>query len=276
MAFASSEFKFIPQINTNAEMEAFLSALEPAVSVRLNSDTTQISVYDLMRLAGHSSGHKAKLARYEASVHDNGVSLCTPSCTWTNHSVSFSDAGKLPVPMVSVDNARRLVCFLLKRSTRSQANINETLGRFGITDRMFESAFTASAEHDTIASIARAIPFPSVPQFRVGVYRLDLYIPDVKVAVECQEHRHMQYSRDDELVRRRFIIDQLGCRIVEYDPYAARFNVLDVIRQVVEVLVCPEFRKWNQQRVVGPWYNAKDEPSDNEEEQTAADQPEVV
>lgn len=225
-----------------------------------------VAAYDVMRAAGFKSGYASKLARFTASVADADVRTLPVYARWSSstHVVGVANTNAsgaatcasgagASFAMLSANNARRLVCFLLKRSNRSQAEIDATVRAFGIEAKVFESAFAATAERDTLAAIARAIPYPSVEQFAVGRFKVDLYFPDVKIAVECNEHDHADYPLDQELARRRFIERQLGCRTVTFDPYAARFNVLDVVRRVVELLVCDDFRAWNLAVSRGPW-----------------------
>ena len=74
---------------------------------------------------------------------------------------------------------------------------------------------------------------PSVQQFRVGSYCIDLYFPAQKVAIECDEHSHAHYDQTAEAARQQFIQQQLGCSFVRFDPYAKDFCLMKLINQIM-------------------------------------------
>ena len=75
-----------------------------------------------------------------------------------------------------------------------------------------------------------------VPQFRVHGYRIDLYLAAANIAIEIDEYDHSDYKSEEELVRSKAIKSALGCSFVRIDPYAADFNLGQVIRQVRDLL----------------------------------------
>lgn len=73
-------------------------------------------------------------------------------------------------------------------------------------------------------------------QFSVGSYRIDLYFPKHRLAVECDEHGHMHYDATKEAARQQFIESQLNCKFHRFDPYAEGFCVYNLISQLVQLL----------------------------------------
>ena len=55
-------------------------------------------------------------------------------------------------------------------------------------------------------------------QYQVGPYKLDMYLKDLKIAVECDECGHTSYSEIEEIIREQFIMEELGCQFLRYDP----------------------------------------------------------
>jgi len=55
-------------------------------------------------------------------------------------------------------------------------------------------------------------------QYPVGPYKIDVYLPDLKMAVECDERGHTGYSKLKEYIREQFIVEQIGCHFKRYDP----------------------------------------------------------
>lgn len=92
-------------------------------------------------------------------------------------------------------------------------------------------SFTEIEIHE---NVKRALSqFPCVPQFQVGKYRLDLYFPNEKVAVECDEYNHIGYNQTKEKERHDTITARLGCTWIRYDPYDRDFNIFGLINQIL-------------------------------------------
>lgn len=53
----------------------------------------------------------------------------------------------------------------------------------------------------------------SVEQYKVGNYRIDLYIPKYNIAVEIDEEEH-KYKRDYDLIRQNYIENKIHCKFI--------------------------------------------------------------
>lgn len=53
----------------------------------------------------------------------------------------------------------------------------------------------------------------SVEQYQVDNYRIDLYIPKYKIAIEIDEEEH-KYKRDYDLTRQNYIENQIHCKFI--------------------------------------------------------------
>jgi very-short-patch-repair endonuclease len=93
-------------------------------------------------------------------------------------------------------------------------------------------------EQETISAIMDVFPdFQAIQQFCVLNYRIDLYLPEVKLAIECDEFNHAMYDAEEERKREREIYQQLGCAFFRYDPDDKDFNIfcmLGELRQTIE------------------------------------------
>lgn len=90
-------------------------------------------------------------------------------------------------------------------------------------------------ETETIRIIQAAFAHLNpIDQFFVAGYRIDLYFPKEKIAIECDEAHHTtpsQAAKDDE--RCAVITDLLGCSWVRYSPNTPGFNIGQVINQII-------------------------------------------
>ena len=73
-------------------------------------------------------------------------------------------------------------------------------------------------EAGTIYTIQNVFEGISIKQqFSIGSYRIDLYFPQHKLAIECDEHDHKGRDINYEIRRQKFIEDQLNCKFIRYN-----------------------------------------------------------
>jgi very-short-patch-repair endonuclease len=90
-------------------------------------------------------------------------------------------------------------------------------------------------EHLYINTINYAVSGFDIPkkEYKVKDYKIDLYLINRKLAIECDEHDHywQEYSVDLRK-RQEHIIKALGCRFLRFNPYEPDFNVGEVINVI--------------------------------------------
>jgi very-short-patch-repair endonuclease len=92
-------------------------------------------------------------------------------------------------------------------------------------------------EQEFIGAIRKAFShIPMEPQFRIGDYRIDLYFPSLKIAVECDEHGHSDRDVSKEIARQEYIENQLNCRFLRFNPDAKNFCIYDVINELMRMV----------------------------------------
>lgn len=129
-----------------------------------------------------------------------------PTCINKNGVLSLILKSKLPRAM---DYAKSLDIPIL-RSTKEQ----ETM-------------------HTLVASFKNYDP---KTQYKVGRYRVDLYLPSSRIAVECDEFGHKGYCDVEEGIRQDYIEKELGCTFVRFNPDTKDFNIGDVICEVLHFI----------------------------------------
>ena len=73
-------------------------------------------------------------------------------------------------------------------------------------------------------------------QFSIGSYRIDLYFPEHKLAIECDEHDHKDRDINYEIRRQKFIEDQLNCKFIRYNPDAKDFMIDSVLNKIFQYI----------------------------------------
>ena len=74
-------------------------------------------------------------------------------------------------------------------------------------------------------------------QFSIGDYRIDLYFPKEKIAIECDEFGHKDRNQEYEETRENFITDQLKCKFIRFNPDEPNFSIFAVIDRIVKAMV---------------------------------------
>lgn len=89
-------------------------------------------------------------------------------------------------------------------------------------------------EQETIGIIIEAFKHLNpIREFSVNGYRIDLYFPCQRLAIECDENGHTHYDQVKENSRQSTIELALGCRFIRYNPDCPGFNIGTVINQIV-------------------------------------------
>ena len=70
-------------------------------------------------------------------------------------------------------------------------------------------------------------------QYMVGNYRIDFYFPEYNIAVECDENNHKDRDPSYENTRQNFIIEQLKCEFIRFDPYDKEFDIFELINRII-------------------------------------------
>jgi very-short-patch-repair endonuclease len=92
-------------------------------------------------------------------------------------------------------------------------------------------------EQEFIRAICKAFSHLQMePQFRIGDYRIDLYFPSLKIAVECDEHGHFDRDKSKEIARQEYIESQLNCRFLRFNPDAKKFCIYDIINELMRIV----------------------------------------
>ena len=95
-----------------------------------------------------------------------------------------------------------------------------------------------SKENDSIEIIMKTFHGEKMErQFKIGNYRIDLYFPEHKIAVECDEFDHIDRDINYEIFRQKFIEEQLQCTFVRYNPDDKDFDIALVLNKIYRTII---------------------------------------
>ena len=68
-------------------------------------------------------------------------------------------------------------------------------------------------------------------QYKVGLYYVDLFIPIINIVIECDEEGHNDRNKNDEKTREEFIINELDCVFIRFNPNDKSFDLSEIINK---------------------------------------------
>ena len=75
----------------------------------------------------------------------------------------------------------------------------------------------------------------SITQYKVGNYRVDLYFPQIRLVIECDENNHSGYDQVNEVKRHEYIEKTLNCVIYRYNPDSKDFFIYRLIYEITSI-----------------------------------------
>ena len=115
--------------------------------------------------------------------------------------------------------------FLLHRCR--QTNISEVCDVLGIEIMKHYRPHIEIEILEQITSVFKTETI--VHQYTIARYRIDMYLPEYKLAIEVDED-HRSVENDNE--RQKIIIDMLGCTFIRIKPYEKNFNIFTVLGEI--------------------------------------------
>jgi very-short-patch-repair endonuclease len=88
-----------------------------------------------------------------------------------------------------------------------------------------------------ICNSLKALSIQFIRQYKIDKFYIDLYIPELFLAIECDELNHNEYDKTKELERTDFIEKNLHCNFIRFNPNDKEFDISNVISQIVEVFI---------------------------------------
>lgn len=191
--------------------------------LKTHESPQQICVYDFIaaitNLKSNSAASKAFLRLQEK-----------PTTTM----FKFSGRCKC-TPVADIPACKKIAIQVLAGARMSLKQKNSILKALGMAEAILLRAYI---EEETLEPVIKVFSsLRPVKQFSCGPFLIDLYFPNQRIALECDEWGHAHYNADDELERQKFIEGQLNCTFVRYNPNAQNFRVVDLIAELMPMLM---------------------------------------
>jgi len=100
------------------------------------------------------------------------------------------------------------------------------------------SCKVANYENTTISHILDAFDGEEmIQQYSIDNYRIDLYFPKYKLAIECDEHHHNRIkNKEKDIQRQKEIEAKLLCTFIRYSPGEENFSIFKTINAIYKFI----------------------------------------
>lgn len=75
-----------------------------------------------------------------------------------------------------------------------------------------------------------------IHQHSAGKYKIDIYLPDYKLAIEIDENNHSGRNKTKEKERETFIKNKLGCQFLRCNPDSKTFSIHKLTAQIIKFI----------------------------------------
>ncbi|MGL6343615.1 MAG: hypothetical protein ACRC80_31280 [Waterburya sp.] len=191
-------------------------------NIRITQDGW-LSVYDLIRVCSESKDRKYPHKVWErmSSKYFRGALECSY--------FKFTGRGQKKTPIIPYKNALQIISLL----NNPKADAIEILcQKLNLPySNLYIKPLSANKE-----SINTILQFFSnlhvVAEYNIANYRIDIYFPAHRLAIECDEYGHKNYNSKQESERESFIANALECDFIRYDPYNKNFNIFELLKEI--------------------------------------------
>ena len=191
-------------------------------NVRCLRDPTRFSAFDLISLISKTPNPRTTWSY-----------LISKYLTLIPFSMyKFGGRGSRHTPIILETHLKDFVMFVLTHVRISDTRRHTLMELFDIPVSSY--LCKRSVEHNTLDIICDTFcACNPIRQYSVLNYRIDLYIKDLNVAIECDENNHQTYDGKREHYRQSVITSALNCTWVRYNPYKPGFRLGQIIYQIM-------------------------------------------
>lgn len=142
---------------------------------------------------------------------------------------------------IFVGRGRNAVRYMLTEDVYELINSTYNLRRRnpqGTENIQFVNTLIMDVENASIGFLCNCLKgiTETIRQYHVGGYKIDLYLPEYKIAIECDEFGHNHYDQVIERCRESFIKQRLNCQFIRYDPTEDDFDLSQLVNEVFRLL----------------------------------------
>lgn len=205
-------------------------------------------------LGNHASARhlRQRLRKLSPTEHPWRARLQKVFCThqWVQASKTWEVIDPAPVTAewtLLATDMRPFLDWAQARTRKTQAQKTALYRSLGIELTEAEQAnLPVPIENQVLALLEFCLPYPIEYQYRVGKYRVDAFIPRLRLAIQIDEHGHQGYSPQEEKAYDTALRDA-NIECLRYNPDAHHAHPgASLIQQVWAYTLRPAFEAFRQ------------------------------
>ena len=127
------------------------------------------------------------------------------------------------------------VCTMITNCHCCQEKKQKVLLALGFEDKIILTSRKEPEFINQLEQVLAAFNIKGIRQYQVLNYRIDYYIPRLKVAIEYDENGHNHYTYEQHELRQLEIEEKLGCKFIRVtDKNEDCYNIGLVLKQLFE------------------------------------------
>ena len=191
-------------------------------------DNILVSLYDILNIISDTTGvnNPSKIFSRLKFIYDDFKIL---------ELYKFKGQGQKLTPVLSIKDLHLYIKIYLSYCQTISINTkNKWLEKIGETNYIISSIKTENELFDII--LASFKNYKINKHYYINPYYVDLYFIDENIVIECDEYDHIDYDKDKEIERTKFISEKLNCSWIRFNPYEKKFNIGDIIYEILNII----------------------------------------
>jgi hypothetical protein len=232
--------KLSPSLET-PKINFILPSVKTAIRAKITGDIF-LDAFQVCREIGVTCGkaHLNHKLRNHPQVDDNTATHVWNSddSTWTILPLPTSE-----VKMIKYTNLKSFISDMIKRSRKGLQERITIFKKFNIVlSKEDLQSQHVPIECSVMDIFSAACPFEVLKQHRIGKYRLDAYIPRLKLAIEIDENGHRSYDENEEKQYNTIVRDHgiVSIRYVPDEEYPLKSG-LELVKMVWSRSLSPDY-----------------------------------
>ena len=144
---------------------------------------------------------------------------CSKTNKWCKHIVKYNLYDGRQKREVNIISEEDILSILIKSKTKNQEFKEEVLEWLKINNIVTNNKIVLTSRKeieflDMLIKILEPFEYECIKQYKVLNYRIDLYIPKLKLVIEYDENDHKDYTYEEQEGRQKEIEKELDCKFI--------------------------------------------------------------
>jgi len=179
----------------------------------------------------------------ETGLHSPLVEL-TPDLVWSNEDHTWQPLSTEKDYCVDIQHLKEFINWAQLRTRKPLLEKQNMFAKFNISLNEDDvKQIKVPIENEILDVLRNCLPFQLEEQYRVGKYRLDAFIPRLRIGIQIDEHGHKNYPLQEEKEYDEVLRDNnIVCiRFNPHEKYLHKTPALELVKRVWERTLSPDF-----------------------------------